>query len=333
MRSSVRFFAVVAGVLCAISLGGCRRHSNTEHYYLVAANTKLPYWQSAAAGLDKIAAQYDVRAELRGPDSFDPQAQVQEFRAVVALKPAGIMVSVVDPKLMVPEINAALDAGIPVITVDSDAPTSRRLFFIGTNNREAGRLGGRALKERLHGSGNVVFFTMPGQPNLDERLGGYQDVLAGAPDIHVRQIVDIQGQGTVAFDMTQRLLAGTGKDRIDAFVCLEASAGKEVGEVLRRGNVSDRVLIAMDVDKDTLDLVKQGVIAATVAQKPFTMAYVGVEMLDTLYHNPLQSLTRRYAIDPFSPVPAFIDTGSALVDASNVDQYLQAQQSAPGPQS
>ena len=329
----LRFVAVFASVLCTVSLAGCRRHSNTEHYYLVAANIKLPYWQSAAAGLEKIASQYDVKAELRGPDNFDPQAQVQEFRSVVALKPAGILVSVVDPKLMVPEINAALDAGIPVITVDSDAPTSRRLYFIGTNNREAGRLGGRALKERLHGSGNVVFFTNAGQPNLDERLGGYQDVLATAPDIHVKQVVDIQGQSTVAFDTSQRLLAGTGKDRVDAFVCLEASAGKEVGEVLRRGNNTDRVVIAMDVDKDTLDLVKQGVIAATVAQKPWTMAYVGVEMLDTLYHNPLPSLTHPYAVDPFSPIPAFVDTGSSLVDASNVDQYLQAQKGAPAPQS
>jgi ribose transport system substrate-binding protein len=80
----------------------------------------------------------------------------------------------------------------------------------------------------------------------------------------------------------------------------------------------------MDVDKDTLDLVKQGVIAATVAQKPFTMAYVGVEMLDLLYHNPLPSLTKPYGTDPYAPIPAFVDTGSALVDASNVDQYLQA---------
>jgi ribose transport system substrate-binding protein len=326
MLTSRRFAAVTIAAVCAALTGGCGRHSSSEHYYLLAANIKLPYWQSASAGLDKIAAQYHVHADLRGPDTFDPQAQVQEFRSVVALKPAGILVSVVDPKLMVPEINAAIDAGIPVITVDSDAPDSRRLFFIGTNNREAGRLGGRRLLEKLHGSGNVVFFTNAGQPNLDERLGGYQDALAQQPGVHVAQVIDIHGQATVAFDQTQALLARTGKDRVDAFVCLEASAGKEVGEVLRRANANDRTLIAMDVDKDTLDLVKQGVIAATVAQKPFTMAYAGVEMLDGLYHNPPPSLAKAWGSDPFAPIPAFVDTGSALVDAGNVDQYLQAQQ-------
>jgi ribose transport system substrate-binding protein len=329
MQMSRRFVGVWMAAACAVFAGGCGRHSSAEHYYLVASNIKLPYWQSASAGLDKIAAEYHVHAELRGPNTFDPLAQVEEFRSVVALKPAGILVSVADPKLMVPEINAAIDAGIPVVTVDSDAPDSRRLFFVGTNNREAGRLGGRRLLEKLHGTGNVVFFTNAGQPNLDERLGGYQDVLSGSPQIHIVQVIDIHGEGTVAFDKAQLLLAKTGKDRVDAFVCLEASAGKEVGEVLRRANNNDRVLIAMDVDKDTLDLVKQGVIAATVAQKPFTMAYVGVKMLDSLYHDPLPSLTKAYATDPYAPIPAFVDTGSALVDASNVDQYLQARQGAP----
>jgi ribose transport system substrate-binding protein len=329
MQKSRRLAALFVAAMCAVLAAGCSRHSSNEHYYLVASNIKLPYWQSAAAGLDKIATKYDVHAELRGPDTFDPQAQVQEFRSVVALKPAGILVSVADPKLMVPEIDAAVDAGIPVITVDSDAPQSRRLFFIGTNNREAGRLGGHRLLEKLHGAGNVVFFTNAGQPNLDERLGGYQDVLSQRPEVHIVQVIDIHGQGTVAFDQTQSLLAKTGKDRVDAFVCLEASAGKEVGEVLRRANSSDRVLIAMDVDKDTLDLVKQGVIAATVAQKPFTMAYVGVEMLDILHHDPLPSLTKAYGPDPYAPIPAFVDTGSALVDGGNVDQYIQAQQGAP----
>jgi ribose transport system substrate-binding protein len=329
MRMSRQLIALSIAAMCAVFMGGCGRHSSSEHFYLVSANIKLPYWQSASAGLDKIAAQYHVHAELRGPNTFDPLAQVDEFRAVVALKPAGILVSVADPKLMVPEINAAIDAGIPVVTVDSDAPDSRRLFFIGTNNREAGRLGGRRLLEKLHGTGNVVFFTNAGQPNLDERLGGYQDVLSGSPQVHIAEVIDIHGEGTVAFDKTQLLLAKTGKDRVDAFVCLEASAGKEVGEVLRRANASDRVLIAMDVDKDTLDLVKSGVITATVAQKPFTMAYVGVEMLDSLYHDPLPVLTKAWGPDPFAPIPAFIDTGSSLVDASNVDQYLQAQQGAP----
>ena len=330
MKLANRFLSVLVASSCAATLAGCSRHSGAEHYYLVASNIKLAYWQSASAGLDKIAGVYGVHADLRGPTTFDPQAQVEELRSVVALKPAGILVSVSDAKLLQPEIDAAIEAGIPVITVDSDAPTSRRLYFIGTNNREAGRLGGRALIEKLGGKGNVVFYTMPGQPNLDERLNGYKDSLANYPNIHVVNVVDIRGQGTVAFDTTEADLPKTGKDRVDAFVCLEASAGKEVGEVLRRGNTKDRVVVAMDVDKDTLDLVKDGVIAATVAQKPFTMAYYGVIMLDSLHHYKLPTLDGNWTQDTRSPLPVFVDTGGTLIDKSNADAFLKALPPADG---
>lgn len=329
MKLARQFALILSTSTLATFLLGCARHSSAEHYYLVTVNTKLAYWQSAAAGLDKIAREYDVHADMRGPTNFDPQDEVSEFRSVVALKPAGILVSVADAKLMQPAIDDAINAGIPVLTVDSDAPGSKRLYFIGTNNRLAGHLGGQELVQKLGGKGNVVFFTNSGQPNLEQRLDGYKDILADSPNLHIKDVVDIKGESTAAFDYTQHALPLTGKDRVDAFVCLEASAGPEVGEVLRRNNARDRVVIAMDLNTDTLNDVKQGYIAATIAQKPFTMAYFGVKMLDELYHNPLPSLTKDYAVDPSAPIPAFIDTGSTLVDASNVGQYLQAQGATP----
>ena len=49
-------------------------HEPTETYYLIATNTKVPYWQQAAAGLNQAARQMQVRAEMVGPDSYDPHA-------------------------------------------------------------------------------------------------------------------------------------------------------------------------------------------------------------------------------------------------------------------
>jgi ribose transport system substrate-binding protein len=328
MKTASRFVLTLTTLVLASAPMGCGRHSSAEHFYLVTVNTKLAYWQAASAGLDKIAKEYDVHADMIGPQGFDPQDEVTEFRSAAAKKPNGILVSVADEKLMQPAIDDALNAGIPVITVDSDAPSSKRLYFIGTNNRQAGRLGGHELVQKLGGKGNVVFFTNPDQPNLDERLSGYKDAIANSPNIHIKEVVDLKGQSTTAFDYTQHALPLTGKDRVDAFVCLEASSGPEVSEVLRRANAKDRVALAMDLNTDTLQAVKDGLIAATIAQKPFTMAYFGVKMLDDLYHNPLPSLTQNYSLDPSSPIPNFIDTGSTLVDQSNVDQFIQAQKAA-----
>lgn len=82
----------------------------------------------------------------------------RSFTPHLRMKPAGLLVSVADPALMQPAIDDAINAGIPVITIDSDAPKSKRLYFIGTNNMQAGVLGGKRVVEKLHGKGNVVFF-------------------------------------------------------------------------------------------------------------------------------------------------------------------------------
>ena len=301
---------------------GCTRHSKSEHYYLVATNINLPYWKTAADGFQAAAAQYNVTAEVWGPTTFDPQDEVKEFHTVAARKPAGILVSVANAELMQPEIDAAIAAGIPVITIDSDAPVSHRLYFIGTNNLEAGRLGGARVAAQLNGKGNIVFFTIAGQPNLEERLKGYKDALAGSPGIKIVDVFDMKGDSGLAMDKAQEYLGKTGKDKIDAMICLEASAGKDVGEAYKRVNAKNTLLVAMDVDEATLNLVKDGTIDSTISQKPYTMAFLGLKGLDDVHHYPIKPLTGDYGLDPFAPFPAFIDTGVSLIDKTNVGSIL-----------
>ena len=106
-------------------LSGCAplpSHDPNEKYILVTTNTKVPYWQQALQGLSKTAAsEMKVKAELAGPDTYDPKAEHDEFERAVGQKPAGIMVSAADASLLAPDINAALGQGIPVITVDADS--------------------------------------------------------------------------------------------------------------------------------------------------------------------------------------------------------------------
>jgi ribose transport system substrate-binding protein len=317
-RISLALLAVVLPLL-----GGCTRHSKNEHYYLIATNTAVPYWKAAAAGFAAAGAEYAVTVDTRGPAGLNPQAEVDEVRAMVARKPAGILVSVANSKLMTPEIDAAIAAGIPVITIDSDAPESKRLYFIGTNNREAGRLGGHRMAAQLNGKGNVVFFTNPGQPNLEERLKGYQDVFAGYPGIKIVDVFDIKADPGTALDQAGVYLARTGAAKVDGFVSLDSRSGSNVAEAFKRRNITDRMLIAMDVDTDTLQLVGDGTIDSTIAQKPYTMALLGLKALDDIHHYPVKPLNGDYMLDPDSPFPAFVDTGVALIDKTNLDPLLR----------
>jgi ribose transport system substrate-binding protein len=323
MKAVKKFSLVVLGLGVAFT-AGCGRHSTKEVYYLVSTNLSLPYWQTAAAGFNRAAALYKVTAHVVGPGNYDPQAELAELQKAVAAKPAGILISVSDEGVLQPEIDAAIGAGIPVITIDSDAAGSHRLYFIGTNNLEAGREGGRRLIERLGGRGNVVFFTLAGQPNIEERLKGFRDALAARPDIHIVDVIDTKSDPRATFDQAQQMLALTGPKKIDGFVCLESAGGKAVSDAIKRQNAADRVLIAWDVNPDTLDGIKEGTIDSTLAQKPFTMAYYGLKSLDEIYHSPHSELSRNFAADPFSPFPVFVDTGTSLVDKKNVDTYIAA---------
>jgi len=245
----------------------------------------------------------------------------------VQSKPTGILVSVADPSLLKDDIDQAVAAGIPVITVDSDAPASKRLLFIGTDNYHAGQIGGQKLAKEMNGKGNVVVFTIPEQANLKERLRGYRDALEGFPQIKITRIVDMKGDSRVAFDTATEVLGQDKKERTDAFVCLEALAGKEVATVLSQHAVKDKIVLAMDTDEDTLSWIQKGVIVATISQKPYTMSFVGLKILDDLYHHKLSNLTADWARDSFAPIPAFVDTGSSLVDKSNVDAVITASKS------
>jgi ribose transport system substrate-binding protein len=311
--------------LALLSIPGCgARHSPKEVYYLVATNVSLPYWETAIAGFKAAATQYGVTVKVAGPDTYDPQGELAEFQKAVAAKPAGILVSVSDAAVMQPGIDAAINAGIPVITMDSDAANSRRLYFIGTNNLEAGRLGGRRIIGKLGGKGNVVIFTLAGQPNTEERLKGFKDAFAMQPGINIVEVIDIKGNASVAFDRAQVLLAQTGAKKIDAFVCLDSASGKLVADAIKRTGDTSRELVAWDVNPDTLQGIKDGIIDATVVQKPYTMGYIGLKALDEIFHNPPAQLNKDYSVDAFAPYPVFVDTGTSLVDKNNVDVYLSA---------
>jgi ribose transport system substrate-binding protein len=331
MLRSQRTLPVVSLLILVASLLSCGAHDSNEYFVFVAANLQVPYWQAAGAGFTKAGAQFKVRTDFLGPNTYDPKAERDALDQAVQQKATGILLGVTDPTLLKDSIDKAIAVGIPVITMDSDAPASKRLFFIGTNNYEVGTTGGMRLAQELKGKGNVVVFTMPDQRNMQERLHGYRDALERTPGIKITRVVDIQGDPRIAFDTTTQIV-GKEKDQVDAFVCLEAQSGKEVAGVLNSYHINGKVVMAMDTDPETLDFIKSGVIAATISQKPYTMAFVGMQMLDNLYHHKPSSLETDWSKDSFAPIPSFVDTGSALIDKSNVDSFLQARQSATGGQ-
>jgi ribose transport system substrate-binding protein len=315
------FILVLTGTVLLVS---CQKsyHQPDERYVMVAANIQLPYWHEAAAGFRDAAGVLGVKSEVVGPSRYDPRQELDAFKQAVAGNPTGILVSPAQPQLFLSAINAAIEKGIPVITVDSDAPNSRRVLFIGTNNVNAGAEGGRHMAELLHGAGNIVIITIPGQLNQDERLSGARQALAAYPKIKVEATLNDEGRPETANDEVSKLLEK--KNNIAGFLCLEASGGPGVAEVLHRLSLNGKIkVVAFDKSTETLDWISEGLIAGTVAQKPYTMSYYGLTFLDDLHHNAVH-LFKDWRTAPASPLPSLVDTGTDWVDSANADAFRQA---------
>jgi ribose transport system substrate-binding protein len=315
----------IALLLAVGIFSSCQKpfHEETERYIFVAINTSLPYWQEAKAGFMDAARGLGVKAEFTGPDTYSPQDELEAFEKAVSKHPSGIAVSPARPEVFKDAIDAAVKSGIPVICVDSDAPESHRILFIGTDNYQAGLISGKRMGELVHGQGQVVVITIPGQLNLDERVRGLSEALKKYPGVKVIHTLDDKGDPRSANDQISALIDA--KEKIDGIVCVEASGGPGAAEALHRLNLGGKIpIVAMDKTPETLDFITQGVIAATVSQKPYTMAFYGLRFLDDLHHNIVHEF-KDWQTAPVPPLPTRVDTGTAVIDAENLASFRAAE--------
>jgi len=321
------FFAAFLALACA----ACQEpyHQKEEQYYLISANINLPYWQEAEAGLRDAATTMGVKAEMDGPTTFSPQEELDAFQKAVAAHPAGILISVTKPDLFKSAIDSAVLQGIPVICIDADAPDSHRIMFVGTDNFRAGQESAKRMADILKGQGQIVIITVPGQSNLDERVRGVNEALKKYPGIKIVQTIDDKGDPRNANDAVSALLSKNQK--VDGILCLEASGGSGTAEALHRMDKTGKVaIVAFDKDPETLDWIEKGAINATVVQKPYIMAYYGLKFADDLHHNVVHEF-KDWRTAPADPLPAWIDTGTAVVDKSNLAAYREALAAHPKP--
>jgi ribose transport system substrate-binding protein len=329
MKSNRIFFGL--GIVVAVLLYACEKpyHQETEKYILVTANANLPYWQEAQAGLNDAGKTMGVKVDVVGPATFSPSEELAAFQQAVASHPSGIMVSVTDPKIFNDPINAAITAGLPVIAIDADAPESRRVLFIGTDNFRAGQESGRNMANLVGGSGSVLIIGLAGQSNTEDRVRGVNEALKKFPGIKVIDTIDDKGDPRNAYDAVSNLLQK--KQKLDGIIALEATGGAGAADALHRMDMTGKIkILAFDKDPQTLDGVERGWITATVVQKPYVMAFYGVRFLDDLHHNVVHEF-KDWATAPAGPLPVFVDTGTAVVDKSSLASFRQALAEHPKP--
>ncbi|PZD94412.1 sugar ABC transporter substrate-binding protein [Paenibacillus sambharensis] len=291
-----------------------------EKYVMVTFQSGIDYWRTGLKGFEDAAQVLGVSVEYRGATQYDINEQITVLEQVIARKPAGIALSAMDPEALVPTIDKAVEAGIPVVLFDSGAPSSRAYSFLGTDNYNAGEAAAHKMAELIGQRGAVAVVTRPGQLNHQERTAGFRSVIDSEyPEIDIVAVTDGEGDQLESEEVARSLLAEY-PELVGVFAT-EANGGVGVGRAVKSAGMLPQVrIISFDTDKGTLDMVKEGTIAATLAQGTWNMGYWALMHLFHLEHDIAQPGAERKS-SRVPPLPVYVDTGISIVTQGSVDDY------------
>lgn len=302
-----------------------------QQYVFVNYVAGAEVWGPVYQAFDEAAKMLGVKLTRKGPIEFDVAAQVRILDELVALRPDGVIVATADPESPRDAINRLMDAGIPVITFDTDSPDSKRLTYIGIdsfqNGYEAGLFLGQYLTAKYGKTKTIEvgFSGIVGNYNCEERRRGYLKAFSSRfPNIKEAAYVDDQSDVVRAINVQRDML--TAHPNIKAIIALDGLAGPSAVRALREtGKTGQVAVMAFDYNKDTLEYIKRGSILATVANKGHRLGpFYALHLLYWLVNDKVQIAPGwRSAGLSLVPTPNWIDTGVSIVTQDSVDLLIK----------
>lgn len=298
---------LLALVGTCVLLASCAPEEKRTTLAVVGKSAGGEYWLAVKRGAQKKADELQVKMLYMGTASeVDVAGQIQLVEDLIKRKVAGIAVSPTDSKALGPVVKRAVAAGIKVVTIDSDTIDHDRLCYIGTNNREAGKVAGEELLKLLGGSNRKVatITGVVGAQNLDERIAGFKAAVGAKVSL-----LDVQpdnGNKDKSMAIAESML--TANPDVAAFFTTTAIGGPATAQaLLTAGKVGQIKVVCFDTTPTLLKHLKAGTVQVLIAQQPEKMGALAVEKL-------LEAAKG-------GTLPAVIDTGVVAVTKANVAQF------------
>lgn len=262
-----------------------------------------------------------VRTQIAGPAEFDMAAEAAAIDQAAALRPAGLLVAGFDPTLQ-PSIDAAVEAGIPVVTFDSDVPESKRLAFSGTNWAEIGRIQALALGEAMGGKGKVAYMGIVGMNIMETAFKAFEDTMREKfPDVALLEKFDNSGSVEDAAVTAANIISAN--PDLTGFAAFTSQAGPGMGIAIKEaGKIGQIKLTSVDIEPQHLQLVTDGIADLLVGQKRRLFTYYGAQMLYD-YHHMANTFSADDAAAGISTIPYWVDTGLILVNKDNIQYFAK----------
>jgi ribose transport system substrate-binding protein len=260
------------------------------------------------------AGPYQVEVLYVGSVASDMAEQASVMEDMIAQGVDAIGVSCNDPDGCIDPINSAVEAGIEVMTWDSDAPDSERFTYLGVSNYDGGRAAADLLVRAMGEEGKVAILTgVPGAFNLEERIRGFRDVIeADYPGIEIATTVacndDINEGVQVVEETMQAHPDLDGWFFVGLWPLFAERGSMPLWEEAASG---DLVTIVFDTLPVELEYMKDGLVDGLVGQKYWGWGYDTVQMI---YDKIVEG----------AEYEDWTDSGMDIVTPLNVDAMIEA---------
>ena len=272
MRKNLRKIALISMVLGMFSV------ANAAKIGLVVSTQDNPFFVTLKEGAEKKAKE--LGHELIVLDSQNTPSK--ELSNVEDLMVKGIDVLLINPTdsdAVTAAVKEANRSKVPVITLDRGANGGKVVSHVASDNVAGGKMAGEYVLKSLNGKGKVVELEgIPGTTAARDRGKGFNEAINGKLTVVAKQAADFDR--TKGLTVTENILqaqpevnaifAHNDEMALGAIKALEASGRKNV------------MVVGFDATDDAVKAVKDGKMAATVAQKPSEIGAKGVEIADKI---------------------------------------------------
>ena len=265
------------------------------------------FYVTMECGMRSVAGSLNVDLTVQGPQRFDFTLQTPILDAVIQTQPDGILIAPNDVQAMIAPIQKAVDAGIPVLCVDTTINSDIQIADVSSDNVEGGRIAARALAEAIEESGKVyVINVKPGISTTDQREQGFREAIAEFPDIeYIGQDYCDDDANKAAELMNAKIQAEPdlkGVFGTNLFSAQGAAAG-----IRQQGKQGQIRVVGFDAGPTQVNDLRTEVVDILIAQHPADIGITGL------------TLMVEYLRTGEEPSPNKLNTGYTVVTRDNIE--------------
>jgi ribose transport system substrate-binding protein len=287
MKKSFRslLLAVLTGASLLISHPCFAEAANQGTIVFIPKSTSATFYLFLVKGAKDRAKELGYTIDYQGPASESEVAsQVDLLRNITRSKPAGILLAALDSKGLVPPVEDAVKAGVPVVMVDSGIDSDVPNASVTTNNYQGGFQAGVQMAKLLNEKGLVANLGIQAGSVSSQRSLGFNDAIAKYPNMKVLPIQWTNADAAASMNIASDQL--NGNPNIAGFFSACAPTAVGVCQAVKAKGLEKKVkVVTFDPSPEILPLFESGVIDCIIAQDPYQMGYQGVDYIDKARKN------------------------------------------------